>query len=150
MKYTCSVIIDLPANQLADLWANPDFFDQWQDGFKSVILLEGESGSIGAKSKLVYGHEKKDLELIETIILNNLPEKKIALYEHVQMINTQTTCFEKLTDNSTRFISEVEYTHFRGFIPKLMAMVFPGVFKKQSQKWMDQFKIFAEKKYNSS
>lgn len=33
-----------------------------------------------------------------------------------------------------------------GIMPKLMAKLFPGMFKKQSQKWMDQFKEFVEKR----
>lgn len=30
-------------------------------------------------------------------------------------------------------------------MPKLMAILFPGIFKKQGEKWMRQFKEFAEK-----
>lgn len=140
----------MPADQLAALWADPNYFDQWQDDFQSVEMLEGKPGAVGAKSKLTYGHGKKKLELIETIISNNLPDEKTALYEHVQMTNTQTTRFEKLSDHLTRYTSEVEYTDFYGFVPNLMARIFPGVFKKQSQKWMDQFKVFAEKRYKTS
>ena len=84
------------------------------------------------------------MELIETIITNNLPYEKKALYEHTNMTNTQTTKFESISEGRTLFISEVEYTKFNGFIPNLMAKFFPGVFKKQSQKWMNQFKVFAE------
>jgi len=84
------------------------------------------------------------MELIETIISNNLPDEKKALYVHEHMTNTQTTQFQELSPNQTRYISEVEYTKFNGFMPNLMAKLFPGVFKKQSQKWVNQFKAFAE------
>ena len=60
------------------------------------------------------------------------------------MTNTQSSRFERIDENNTRYISEVEYTLFNGFIPNLMARFFPSVLRKQSQKWMDQFKIFAE------
>jgi len=39
---------------------------------------------------------------------------------------------------------EIEYTRFNGIMPKIMAFLMPGVFKKQTQKWLDQFKMFTE------
>lgn len=144
MKYTCEVEIDLPINKVASLWENENHFDKWQDGFQAITLLEGKLNSTGAKSKIVYQQGKRKIELIETIISNNLPNEKKALYEHIHMINTQTTKFKKISDEKTRFISQVEYTKFNGFMPKLLATLFPGMFKKQSQKWMVQFKGFVE------
>lgn len=84
------------------------------------------------------------MELIETIIESDLPKVKTALYDHIHMSNTQTTRFESLPNGNTRYISEVEYLQFHSWIPKLMAWLIPGVFKKQSMKWMKQFKKFAE------
>ena len=144
MKYTCTIEINLPLNKVVELWSNEAYFKHWQDGFQSITLIEGEPGTVGAKSKILLEQGKRKMELIETIISNNLPTEKKALYEHIHMTNTQTTRFEVVNPNTTRYISEVEYTKFNGFLPKLMAKLFPGMFKKQSQKWMDQFKEFAE------
>ena len=144
MKYTCSIEINLPIDQVTMLWENEKLFNKWQDGFQSIELLKGQNGTTGAKSKIILEQGKRRLELIETIISNNLPEEKKALYEHIHMTNTQTTRFNKVSENKTNYISEVEYTKFNGFMPKLMAKLFPGMFKKQSQKWMNQFKDFAE------
>ena len=60
------------------------------------------------------------------------------------MDNTMTCYFTELGVNKTKYVSEIEYTAFRGFIPKAMATLFPGMFKKQVQKWLDNFKAFAE------
>tara|TARA_B100000809_G_scaffold265823_1_gene325912 strand:+ start:2907 stop:3353 length:447 start_codon:yes stop_codon:yes gene_type:complete len=144
MKYTCTIEIELPIAEVVKLWSNEDFFNQWQDGFQSIEILNGTSGAIGTKSKILLQHGKRKMELIETIISNKLPTEKKALYKHVHMTNTQTTKFESINENKTRYISEVEYTKFNGVLPKLMSMVFSGMFKKQSQKWMNQFKAFAE------
>ncbi len=144
MKYICSVEIDAPIDKVVALWENEENFKEWQDGFESIEHLEGVPHTKNAKSKIVLDGKVR-IELIETILSINLPEEKVALYEHIHMTNTQTTKFEKLSDNKTRYISEVEYTQFNGFMPKMMAKFFPGVFKKQSQKWMDQFKVFVEK-----
>ena len=144
MKYICTVDIDMAIDKVAKLWEDENHFEKWQDGFQSITPLEGQPGSVGARSRILYQQGKRKMELTETIISNNLPQEKKALYEHTQMTNTQTTKFEKISESKTHYISEVEYTKFTGFIPNLMAMLFPGMFKKQSQKWMDQFKAFAE------
>ncbi len=143
MRYTCKVEINLPLEEVAALWSNEKYFIEWQDGFKSIEHLSGVPGTEGAKSRIIYS-DQQTIELIETIISSNLPYEKVALYEHIHMTNTQPTRFQKIDDRRTLYISEVEYTKFNGFLIKLMAKLFPGKFKSQSQKWMNQFKQFAE------
>lgn len=144
MKYTCLVEINLPIDRVVQLWENEDNFKAWQDGFLSIEHLSGTPNTEGAKARIIL-KDKRSIELIETIISTNLPEEKTALYEHVHMTNTQTTRFVKIDDHKTQYISEVEYLKFNGFLVKLIARLFPGKFKAQSQKWMQQFKAFAEK-----
>ena len=60
------------------------------------------------------------------------------------MTNTMKVNFESLNKNETRYTSEIEYTKFNGFMIKLMAKLFPGLFKKQVLKWMNQFKTYVE------
>ncbi|WP_298759473.1 SRPBCC family protein [uncultured Psychroserpens sp.] len=143
MKYTCCVEIDLPIDKVVELWSNEHYFKEWQDGFQSIKHLSGTPNTNGAKSKITINGKQK-IELIETIILSNLPKEKIALYEHIHMTNTQTSRFKDIGNNKTSYTSDVEYTKLNGFIIKLMAKLFPNKFKQQSQKWMNQFKEFAE------
>lgn len=144
MKYTVSILINAPLKKVVALWEDPAHFHQWQDGFESYTHLEGVPNTKNAKSKIVL-NDKMRIELIETIILNKLPTQKTALYEHIHMTNTQTSRFEAQGDHQTRYTSEVEYLKFNGFMIKLMAKLFPGKFKRQSEKWMQQFKTFAER-----
>ena len=143
MKYTCKININLPISKVVSLWENELFFKEWQDGFKSIEHLSGLPHTKGAKAKIIV-QDKRKIELLETIISTNLPEQKIALYEHIHMTNTQTTSFKAINQKKTQYTSEVEYTKFNGFMIKLMAKLFPSKFKEQSQKWMNQFKEFAE------
>jgi uncharacterized membrane protein len=145
MKYTCTVTINAPIDKVVNLWQNEAHFKDWQDGFESIELLSGEHNAVGSKSKIVLDDNRR-IELIETILTNNLPTEKSAIYEHIHMTNTQTSRFIKVDEDTTEYSSEVEYTQFNGFMIKLMAKLFPGKFKGQSQKWMDQFKRFAEQK----
>lgn len=146
MKYTCTVEINAPLNKVVELWQDENHFSEWQDGFQRIEPLSGTPNTVGAQSKIYLEQGKRKMELLETIQVMNLPTEKTGLYEHVHMTNTQTSRFEPISEHKTRYISEVNYTQFNGFMPKLMAKLFPGMFKKQSQKWMDQFKTFAENK----
>lgn len=147
MRYICEIDIHLPIDKTVELWKNPDYFKNWQDGFERMEHISGQPETKGAKSK-IYFNGKRKMELLETIITSDLPNAKIALYEHIHMTNTQASRFEAIGPNKTKYISEVEYTNFNGLLIKLMARLFPGKFKQQSQKWMEQFKAFAESTNN--
>jgi hypothetical protein len=110
---------------------------------QSIEHLSGERNAVGTKPRIII-EGKQRIELTETIISNNLPEEKIGLYEHIHMINTQASRFLAVDKNNTEYTSEVEYTKFIGLMITIMAKIFPGQFKKQSQKWMENFKVFVE------
>lgn len=141
MKFTCHTYIKAPLHKVIELFENPDNLKEWQDGFISIEPVSGVPGEVGSKSKLTY----EKLELIETILHNELPEEFKASYDHKHMVNTMSCMFKKVDFNTTKFEQEIQYTKFNGLLPKLMAKLFPGMFKKQVQKWLDQFKVFVEK-----
>ena len=144
MKFTCTAEINLPINKVVDLYSNTDNLRKWQDGFVSKELISGSAGQPNAKSRIIMTFRNKKMELIETIQSNNLPEKITALYEHAHMVNTMTSRFQLINDNKTEFNMDIHYTRFIGFMPKLMSLIMPGAFKKQTQKMVDSFKTFAE------
>ena len=85
------------------------------------------------------------MEIVETIQVNNLPDEFTALYEHIHMVNTMTNRFVALSENSTQYTADVHYTQFNGFMVKFFATLMPWMFRKQVQKWLNQFKTFAER-----
>ena len=98
MKYVCEVEINIPVEKVVDFWSDEINFSNWQDGFISIELLEGNWNVEGSKSKILFKNGKQKMELIETVISNNLPFSKKALYEHIHMSNTQLSRFEKISD----------------------------------------------------
>ena len=87
----------------------------------------------------------RDMVLTETITKNNLPDSFEAFYHHQHMDNTMKCKFIPISENTTRYEYEFEYTRVSWVMPKLMALLFPGMFKKQGEKLMRQFKEFVEK-----
>ncbi|MGB0879587.1 MAG: hypothetical protein ACPGTO_03375 [Polaribacter sp.] len=145
MKFTCSVIINKPKKIVADFFANPDFLSEYQDGFIKKIHISGDVGKENSISKMYYKMGKGEMELTETILKNDLPDVFLAQYHHKHTDNTMQSSFISLDDTTTQYDAEIHYTAFRGFMVKTMAFLFPSFFKKQVQKWLDNFKVFVEK-----
>ena len=150
MKFTCFVDINTPIDFAVNLFDDPANLSEWQDGFVSYEHRSGTPGTPGAKTNFVYLMGKKEMDLLETIVKKDLPDEFTAKYEHKHMVNTMTSSFTKIDALTTRYEATIEYLEFRGFIVKVMAFLAPKMFKKQTQKWFDQFKAFAERTYNES
>ncbi len=145
MKFSCSVDINAPIDKVVALFNDPAHFKDWQSGFISYEPFSGAARMAGAKARVNYINGKHKIELVETIQVMNLPTEMTALYEHKHMVNDMTSSFVELPGQKTRYTTSTSYVKFRGFIPSLMAFLMPGMFRKQSQKWLDQFKVFVEK-----
>ena len=142
MKFKCQVDIARDRATVIEFFDNPDNMQYWQDDFISFDHQDGEPGMPGATSIIKY----KRVELLETILERNLPDAFHGSYEGSWGKNTMYNYFEELGPNQTRWRAEVEYVRKTALMMKLMATLFPSMFRKQTQKWMDQFKYFVESK----
>ena len=125
MKYSVETEIDLPVDKVVELFDNPDNLDKWMEGLVNFETLEGTPGQPGAKSRLHFKVGKRDSEMIETGVYNIVRNR----------------CEER-PGNRTRYITDQEF-QFKGFM-KIIALLMPGAFKKQSRKYLADFKRFAE------
>lgn len=145
MKIKGFIEINKPKEEVVKYFADPSFLGEYQDGFIKKELINGEQGQNGAISKMYYKHGKHDMELTETITNNQLPDLFESHYHHKHMDNTMKCSFIEIDTNKTKYEYEFEYTRINWVMPKLMAILFPSVYKKPAQKWMQQFKEFVEK-----
>ncbi len=143
MKYSNEININLPLNKVIELFENPNNMKHWQPGLQSFEHISGTQGQAGAKSKLKYKMGKREIEMIETITKQNLPHDFAATYEAKGVYNLLLNKFIPVSENKTKWVSETEFK-FSGFM-KLIGFLMPGTFKRQSQKYLDDFKTFAEK-----
>lgn len=142
MKYQCRVDIDRPLREVVELFDNPDNLRYWQPGLISYDHIHGSPGQQGAQATMHYKMGKREVVMTETILERNLPQLIRSSYETEGVLNIQETRFEPIDDKRTRYISDNEF-RFSGFM-KLMGWLMPGAFKKQTRKYMEQFKDFAE------
>jgi hypothetical protein len=144
MKYINEIIIDLPVERVIELFDNPENMKYWQPGFISFEHISGEPGHPGAKSKLKYNMEGKEIEMIETIMVRNLPKEFSGTYEAKGIFTIVRNYFKPCEQGKTIYIAENEY-EFKGLM-KIVSLFIPGAFRKQSLKMMNHFKLFAENK----
>ena len=143
MKYTTKVIINKPRKEVIEKLDSLENMKHWQRGLVNATPLNGIPGEEGATMKLEYKMGKREMEMIETITKRNLPEEFHATYDAKGVHNILNNYFEEIDDNTTQWVSESEF-QFQGFGMKLFGFLMPGAFKKQSQKYLNDFKNFVE------
>ena len=142
MKYTTEIEINQPIDKVIALFDNPANMAKWMEGLISFEPLSGTPGQPGAKSRLKFKMGKREIEMTETITVRNLPDEFSGTYEAKGVYNLLKNRFVKISDTKTKYISEEEF-RFSGYM-KVIALLMPGSFKKQSQKYLENFKAFAE------
>lgn len=143
MKYTTEVLIELPRDEFLKKLNKAENMKHWMRGLISYEQISGEPGTEGAQMNMKFKMGKRDMEMVETIIKRNLPEEMHMVYDTKGVHNIQKNYFKE-ENGKTRWVSESEF-QFESFGMKLMAFLMPGAFKKQSRKYADDFKNFAEK-----
>ena len=142
MKYSISITIDKPVDEVVSLFDNVANMKKWMKGLERFEPISGTPGEVGAKSCLHFKMGKREIDMIETITAKNLPHEFSCTYETKGVFNIVKNHFEALPGNKTNYHSKQQF-QFKGFM-KLMGLLMPGAFKKQSMKYLQDFKAFAE------
>jgi uncharacterized membrane protein len=145
MKYTVEIVINKPLDQVIELFDNTDNMYEWMEGLQAFEHISGVPGQVGATSRLFFKIGKREFDMIEKITVRDLPHEFSGTYEVSGVFNLVKNKFEKLSENKTKYITENEF-QFNGMFMKILAFLMPGAFKKQSIKYLEAFKKFAESK----
>jgi carbon monoxide dehydrogenase subunit G len=153
MKYTVSIEIALPREQVARLLADPAHLPKWLRGMVLHEPLNGMHGQVGTESRVVLQTGKQQMECTETITrrepadLHEIPSDAIVHFEReIVATGMWSAARERLIEagpEQTLWESENEY-RFKGLLMRLVGFLMPGVFRKQSRQHMQDFKAFAE------
>ena len=141
MKYSCSITVDLQRDHMVSLLENTDNMVHWQEGFVSFEHASGEKGTPGSTAKIVYKMGNRDLVMTETVVVHNPPEEFSATYEADKVWNLVEN---KFTDQGDKTLCVVDSEFKCGGFLRIMAFFMPGMFKKQTMKFMTDFKNWAE------
>lgn len=142
-KYDVTVEVDLPIARVWELFDNPDNLGKWLKELDSLEPIEGEHGQPGSKTLMKMTMGKRTCELIETIKVRDPGREFTAIFETKGMVNNSQNLFEELGENRTRWTQTNEF-QTQGIMMKLITILMPGAFKKQTLTHMTNFKEFAE------
>lgn len=142
MRYTTTIDIDLPREEVIGLFDSTENLYKWLRGLQSFDLIDGDAGQVGARTKMVFLMGKRKMEMIETITKRNLPDEFEVEYDAKGVHNIVKNRFVELGPDKTRWESDQEF-QMSGMM-KVMGWLMPGAFKKQSMKHAQDFKAFAE------
>lgn len=143
MQYREQIVIEKPVDEVVKHFTNPDTYADWMQGFNKMEPLSGEPGKPGSKTLFVFRMGKREMSMLETIIENNLPRLMKVTFEAKGVFNTVISRFEAQSATSTLYINDQDF-QFKGFM-KLIGWLMPGAFKKQSRKFLEDFKAFVER-----
>ncbi|WP_321262583.1 SRPBCC family protein [Psychroserpens sp.] len=122
---------------------NPENLKHWQKGLTSAEHLSGDPGVLGSKMKLTFTFGKRKMELIETITKINFPHEFHANYKSASTHNIQQNFFESTEEDYTKWVSKNEFIPLN-LVMRILMFIMPSTFKKQTIKYMTDFKNFAE------
>ena len=142
MKFTVKIKINLARNKVIELFDSTENLKKWQPGLLSFEHQSGTPGEVGAKSRLQYKTGKREIEMVETITVKNLPDEFSGIYEAKGVWNEVKNYFYEVNKNTTKWVSENEF-RCSGFM-KIIAFFMPGSFKKETMKYLEYFKEFTE------
>ncbi|MDY2587138.1 SRPBCC family protein [Winogradskyella aquimaris] len=144
MKYTTEILIEKPLEEVAKKMNSVENMKHWQEGLVSSEHISGTPGTFGAKMKLKYDFGNRKMELMETITMQDFPNEFHATYTTKGVRNIQQNYFNSTPEGFTKWtcVNKFEPTNF---MMNAMLFLMPNAFKKQTKKFMTNFKNFAEK-----
>ncbi|MFB9316057.1 SRPBCC family protein [Cryptosporangium minutisporangium] len=153
MKYTVSIEIALPRERVAQLLADPAHLPKWLRGLVLHEPISGAHGQLGTTSRVVFQTGKQKMECIETITrrepvdLHGIPRETVVRFDReIVGEGMWSAVRDRLTEagpETTLWQSENEY-RFSGVMMRLVGLLMPGAFRKQSRQHLQDFKAFAE------
>jgi hypothetical protein len=154
MKYTVSIEIALPRERVVQLLADPEHLPKWLHG---LVLHEplsgGVHGQVGTTSRVVMQMGRQQIECTETITrrepveLHGIPSESVVHFDReIVGKDMWSAVRDRLIEagpETTLWESESEY-RFSGLLMRLVGLLMPAAFRKQSQQYMQDFKAFVE------
>ncbi|WP_452222472.1 SRPBCC family protein [Lacinutrix salivirga] len=144
MKYSSEIIIELKRDDVLEKLNNLNNLKHWQEGLISFEHVSGSPGAVGSKMKLNYVINNRKMSLIESVTHKELPEQYHFIYDTKGMHNIQKNFFTITPQGYTKWTAHSEFVA-TNLKMRILTLLMPKLFKKQSMKYMEDFKNFAEK-----
>ena len=142
LTYTCEATVDLPRARVIELLEDHENLPKWQEGLVEFRPLTGTPGQTGATALIRQKMGSKIIEMTETVTERDGLARYCATYEAKGVWNRVDNIFSDTPEGHTRWRVETEF-RCTGLM-WLFAKLAPGMFRKETEKYMANFKAFAE------
>lgn len=147
LSYHEDIIINLNIENVIELHENTSLMKNYMDGFISYDVIKGKSrntGSIAEITTIFNSNESVSRKIVitEEVILSNLPNQKILIYNSGAVKNIITYRFIKMGDNKTIFFRSHEY-EFNTYT-KVSSFFMSKKIKRKSYAYLSNFKNYVE------
>jgi|GEM_PF-4221519 len=146
-EFSYSEIVNLPREQVVDLFFDLEVLKQYQDFFSHMKIVRGDYLRQGSISNLHFGPPKGSYVVKQTIRKNRLPDLLESECHSKDADMEVTSRFIDRLDGTTECKFFVRVLRTRGFFMRLIMRFFPNFLSKKSQDELRKFKIYVESVY---
>ena len=144
MRYTLETDITAPRDRVIEMFLDSENLHKWQPSLVRLeTLSDGEPNGPGGRSKQLHRMGKREVEMIATITEHSPPDFFAATYEADDVWNLIENRFTELDESRTRWALTSDFRS-TSLMMKVIMLVAPGMFKKQTREFMGYFKEFVE------
>jgi hypothetical protein len=141
MKSVVEVEINVPQQELAELFADPRNNPKWMHDLERYEPLSGEQGMAGSTYRLLP--KKRDMVFLATVVERNLPNEFRLNLKASDVDVAITHKLTALSPTKTKLISEEVFT-FKGQDNATVSSAVKDAIKAAHRRHMEDFKSFAE------
>lgn len=142
MNYQTHIQINKPLEEVISKYTDSNGYKHWMRGLSEYKTYEGVTGETGAKSIVRFDLGKRKIEMSETILSNDLPNSITVRYDAPGVRNVVKSEFTA-AGNKTEIVQHQEFK-FQNLGMRIFGVLFPRIFKKQSQQYANDFKAYIE------
>ena len=115
----------------------------WQEGLISTEHISGVPKDIGSTMQLNYQFGSQKMKLTESVTHRENNASIHFNFDTKVMHNIQRNSFETIDKTTTKWICKNEFFP-RSLSARIMLLLLPKTFKKQTQKYLTNFKNYVE------
>lgn len=144
MHYQLELEIEAQRDRVVELFLDADNLKNWQPSLvRFEVISAGEFRGVGTQSKQLHRMGTREVDMLATITVDDFPDEFAATFEADDVWNLVTNRFTDQAEGGTLWTLTSDFRSSKWWMMLLM-LVSPGLFKKQTQEFMANFKEFAE------
>lgn len=143
LRYTSEIIINKPITSCFSEFVNLHSMKHWQEGLISTEHISGVPKDIGSTMQLNYQFGSQKMKLTESVTHRENNASIHFNFDTKVMHNIQRNSFETIDKTTTKWICKNEFFP-RSLSARIMLLLLPKTFKKQTQKYLTNFKNYVE------